>query len=734
MFQSLKSFLKSIITGKPVPAEYLEEFLFEMQSKNMQRLFALTAVGIPLSIVLIYLDKNRIMTGGCKNSMHYCSVLLQVHYVILIYSVIASAGYLTVFKRITNYYIKEFYQLVSLVSSGLLFVLVCYAGFQNHTNPTPYIIGILLLGAVFYLQPVKSVPVFVFLHTVFIYMSQTQFDDQSVLWTMHINTSVTLVFSAALSVSSFRIQKNDFLQRKLIQSQSGLIQEREEENANIFESSPYPKVVTLIPDGTILRVNKAARKYFGIQKMKPDRLVSADYYADIRDRQRLLDELQKKGRLEGFTLKVITAGRKERWVQVAAEKTRIRGRSVLISGFMDITERIDRNEKLLQATRRAERLAESKSEFLANMSHEIRTPMNAILGMSELLEDTSQNEDQKNLIRVIRNAGNNLIHIINDILDVSKLQAGQVRLEKIQFNIKDLINRLEETFRFRHSGKDLSLVFETDEDCPQGLYGDPHRLTQILSNLISNALKFTEKGTVKVTTKCENKDNTTAVLWFEVSDTGIGISEEGKKRLFQRFAQAEDSTTRRYGGTGLGLTITHDLVKLMDGTIDVESETGKGTVFKISIPFQTGDGRLHSGQINILSETVERVLTGKRILVAEDNEDNRLLIKRFLESIDLRLDFAFNGEEAVKLYKQNRYDMVLMDIQMPVMNGYDAAGAIRRYESESAKEPVIMTALTAYAMQADVKKALEYGFQYHLAKPFTRKSLLKIMTQALAGS
>ena len=395
---------------------------------------------------------------------------------------------------------------------------------------------------------------------------------------------------------------------------------------------------------------------------------------------------------------------------------------------------------------RAKALAESanlaKSEFLTTMSHEMRTPMNAILGMADMLSESPLRAEQRDYVRVFQKAGANLLDLINDILDLSKVESGHVELEAIVFDLRALLERVIEMMVSRASDQGLRLTLEVRPDVPSHLVGDPNRLRQILVNLIGNALKFTPQGSVTLRVEREPApaDGADALSWlrFNVIDTGIGIADDKIKMIFERFTQADSTTTRKYGGTGLGLAISKGLVELMGGRLGCNSELGKGSTFFLSAPFEarekgTAPAGDDSGSIVKLAAGPAEQHPGYRILIAEDSEYNIVLIRAYLKNSGFDLDVAENGKIAVEKAMATRPDLVLMDLQMPVMDGLEATRAIRHWETTTGARPTPILALTAHAAGEGVDISLEAGCNEHLTKPIKRVTLLEAISRHLHG-
>ncbi|HUQ93752.1 MAG TPA: response regulator [Bryobacteraceae bacterium] len=386
--------------------------------------------------------------------------------------------------------------------------------------------------------------------------------------------------------------------------------------------------------------------------------------------------------------------------------------------------------------RRAKALAESanraKSEFLTTMSHEMRTPMNAILGMADLLSDSPLRDEQRHYVRVFQKAGTNLLALINDILDLSKVESGYFELESIGFDLRALLEKIIEMMIPQAQNRGLELTWEVHRDVPLGLVGDANRVQQILVNLIGNALKFTEQGSVRVRVERE-QGGAADSLRFEVADTGIGICPEKTAMIFDRFTQADSSTTRNYGGTGLGLAISKGLVELMGGRIGCVSEPGKGSTFYFTAPFEARK-EIEMAEVvepAAIAAPVTKDQQASRILIVEDSEFNLALIKAYLKDSGFELDFAENGKVAVEKVMSGGVHLVLMDLQMPVMGGLEATRLIRRWEAHSGRHPVPILALTAQAAGEGVGRSLDAGCNEHLTKPIKKSTLLEAMSRHL---
>lgn len=445
-------------------------------------------------------------------------------------------------------------------------------------------------------------------------------------------------------------------------------------------------------------------------------LMPPETVADVRKK---FNQACRKARAGSIEFEFLTKSGERRFFEFNAINLKHReGVEGLVLDCRDITERKHMAEELIEAQK-------TKDLFLANVSHEIRTPINGIVGMTTLLSQDTSPAEQHAYLTAIRAAAENLKVIINDILDLASIESGKIQYERIDFDLRHLLQTLVDTFQVQATEKGITLQLDLAPEVDKHFVGDPVRVNQILTNLVSNAIKFTHEGFIAVRCKQEKKSGQMHHLRFEVEDSGIGIPAEKLSDIFESFTQADASITRKYGGTGLGLTIARQLVALQHGKISVRSESGKGSLFTVVLPFPLARSSRQSKPASRPETRLGDILTFEplNVLLVEDNEINQLYAASLLKKWNCKVTLAANGKEAVDKVARESFDLVLMDVQMPVMDGYEATKTIRSGSSPGNRVPIL--ALTANASVKDVDKCLETGMNDCISKPFTPEQLFR---------
>ncbi|QJX46252.1 PAS domain S-box protein [Hymenobacter taeanensis] len=503
------------------------------------------------------------------------------------------------------------------------------------------------------------------------------------------------------------------------------LRRREEKYRGIIEKM-HLGLIEMDFDNRVLFTNQTFQDTTGFsdQELAEEHIMAQLLSAEELTKMNERNSLRLQGISETYELPITTKTGQAKWLLVSAAPLYNDHRQVYgsIGIFLDITHQKQLESRLRKAKEQAEESARAKELFLANMSHEIRTPMNAILGMGQLLAKTPLNDDQHTYLRAIATSGENLLVILNDILDLSKIGASQLLIENIGFSITGLLHQIEQSLHFKAEEKGLSFHTQADERIPTVLLGDPYRITQVLLNLAGNSVKFTEKGSVTVSCTLEQATETYVDLRFLVADTGIGIDAEYLEDIFNEFSQEDSSVTRKFGGTGLGLSISRQLVHLMGGEISIDSQKHEGTHSNFTLRLSIGAPE-DLPQKTLVTASIREQLRNQRILLVEDNNFNRQIAKGFLRNAGLEVVEAENGAIAVELVQQQPFAAVLMDVQMPIMNGLEATAYLR--QELNFTTPII--ALTANAIKGEREKCLEAGMNDYLPKPFQEDDLLKML-------
>jgi PAS domain S-box-containing protein len=545
--------------------------------------------------------------------------------------------------------------------------------------------------------------------------------------------SVTALRDAQDIIIGYLLIGTDNTARKLVEAEQRKLDQRLRDQQfytrSLIESN-IDALMTTDPAGIITDVNKQMEALTGCTR---DELIGApfkSYFTDPERAEAAIKRVLSEKRVTDYELTACARDGKQTVVSYNAATIYDRSRTLqgVFAAARDVTERKRVEAELQQAKAMAETASQTKSDFLASMSHEIRTPMNAIIGIADLLAKTSMSPEQNGYVQIFRRAGDNLLNLVNDILDLSKVEASQLELERTGFSLHDLLEKVKEMVAVRAHEKGLALVCEIAPDAPSDLVGDPTRLRQVLLNLVGNAIKFTESGEVALRVAPDAGATAPAALRFTISDTGIGIPGEKLGAVFERFTQADSSTTRRYGGTGLGLTISKRLVELMGGCIRVESGVGKGSIFSFTVPLEIWAGPTRRASAPV-GAGPELPLPALNILLVEDSPDNRTITVAYLQDTPYRVEIAENGAVAYAKFIAGHYDLVLMDRQMPIMDGMTATRAIREWEKANQRTPTPIIALTASALKGDLEKFMAAGCSAYLTKPLKQEVLLRAIRE-----
>jgi PAS domain S-box-containing protein len=541
--------------------------------------------------------------------------------------------------------------------------------------------------------------------------------------------SVTALRDAQDAIIGYLLIGTDNTARKLVEAEQKKLDQRLRDQQfytrSLIESN-IDALMTTDPSGIITDVNKQMEALTGCTR---DELIGAPfkkYFTDPERADAAIKLVLSQKKVTDYELTACARDGKQTVVSYNATTFYDRDRTLqgVLAVSRDVTERKLVEAELQQAKAAAESASRTKSDFLASMSHEIRTPMNAIVGIADLLAKTPLNPEQDKYVQIFRRAGDNLLNLINDILDLSKVEASQLELERTGFSVKDHLEKVTEMVAGRAREKGLALVCEIAPNVPADLVGDPTRLRQVLINLLGNAIKFTESGEVALRVAPDADSSVPTALRFTVSDTGIGIPSEKLGQVFEPFTQADSSTTRRFGGSGLGLTISKRLVELMGGRIWAESTVGKGSVFAFAVPFESW-AAADRPTAAPAGTRFNAPLPALRILLAEDSPDNCTITMAYLEDTPYRVEIAENGAIAFERFVAGHYDLVLMDRQMPIMDGLTATRTIRAWEQANDRLPTPIIALTASALKRDREMCLAAGCTAFLTKPIKQEVLLQ---------
>ena len=479
------------------------------------------------------------------------------------------------------------------------------------------------------------------------------------------------------------------------------------------------------PNGTIIRANEAFCEMSGFSSEELQGKDGGELLLDDIERERM--KVRNASRIEGeedvYELRIFNKQRETRYWLVSAAP--LLGDDGNVHGSIgihwDITHLKEMEFELKEAKRKAEESSKAKAMFLANMSHEIRTPLNGIVGMAEQLAQSRLDADQRYFIDIMRSASSTLLSIINDVLDISKIESGKFSIETISFNLNETIRRTLSIFEEKARVAGISLDVDLMDDRGISHLGDPHRLSQVLFNIVGNAIKFTNSGYVRITSQLARGENDVCWVSFSVEDTGVGMDMTYLAKVFEAFSQEDASITRKFGGSGLGLSIARSIIQIMGGTIQIESEKGKGTRVFIRIPMRLSNDKTKQEIVEMTD--LQKSLKGLRVLAVEDNELNRMVLQVILKKCDVVMSIAHNGQEAINLIQEKEFDIVLMDVQMPIVDGLEATKYIR----EELKFTTPIIGLSANAMREEVEICKQAGMNDYLVKPYSERALVEVM-------
>ncbi len=496
----------------------------------------------------------------------------------------------------------------------------------------------------------------------------------------------------------------------------------------LYENAPCG-YLSFVGDGTVVKINKTLLSWLNYEKEEVLFVKKIQSILSIGGRIFFETHFFPLIRMQGFVKEInFDLVRKDKSpLPVLLNVNEVAGpegnQKVYRATIFDITDRKKYEKELMAARKKAEGAASAKAEFLATISHEIRTPLNAVIGIANLIQKTPLNDQQKEYARILKLSSDGLLGLVNDILDFSKIEKGKIKLEEKSFVLKDVVHMVVSTLAVKAGEKNIDLQLDMDSNLPATLLGDPLKLNQILTNLIGNAIKFTREGFVKLVISLLEKEGSKALLQFRVIDTGIGIPEDKLEAIFEEFSQASYEINLGYGGTGLGLTISQKLLQLHGSHMEVASESGKGSEFSFSISYKIS-GEKPKAEVEENPAIYRRKLESAKVLVVDDTPVNITIILEYLKEWNVACKSAGNGVEALELVSGNEFDLILMDLQMPEMNGYEATEAIRRLDLT--KQPAII-ALSASA-RGDISEKLRIsGFNDYVPKPFDPADLYKVL-------
>lgn len=506
----------------------------------------------------------------------------------------------------------------------------------------------------------------------------------------------------------------------------------EERFSKAFNTKAVMMAIVTFNEGYFIDVNEAFLHGTGLKQNEVigKTITDVDIFVYSNIKQNVLKQIFTSGRFSEQEIQIKNVKCEILTCLFSTEEIIIQGDKCLLIVMSDITQRKQVEKELIQAKTLAEEASKAKEQFLSTMSHEIRTPMNAVIGMTNLLLQEHPKPDQIDNLSALKFSAESLLALLNDILDFSKIEAGKIELAKEVFNLRLIVEGIKNTYDLMAKNKGITLLSAFDEQIPKSLIGDPIRINQVLTNLVGNALKFTDTGSIGLACKLESGDDDSATILFSIVDTGIGIEKDKQSIIFKEFTQANANTTRKYGGTGLGLAISQRIVKVLGGNIQVESEPNKGSKFYFSLNLPKVV--MHGLDLPIKPKVESNIDFSRayKVLIVEDNEINKIIAEKFLIKWGMVVEHAENGQVALEKHLNNDFDLILMDLEMPIMSGYEATVAIRKMKDPK-KNSIPIIALTASAMLDIQNKIYSIGMNDFILKPFVPNDLRKKLANQL---
>ncbi|HYG40526.1 MAG TPA: ATP-binding protein [Cytophagales bacterium] len=719
-----------------VPDEYRQEFDRRITLLNIQRIriFAIILLLYYLFLGLVP-DLYFYLNGLWEYKAGY-----QYWAIIHVLAVVFMAGIIFVITKKwpkNQEDINDFHrntQIAFLAASLFICTSVTIVDQFMTGSISTYILGFTWVSAGLFFYNRTILPLYLITHTLFIFSLSYFQIDPLIRYTHHINGFALVLMMWLVSRFLFSMHLKNYLNIKTIEKQAT---DLEQVNQKLTESEMLLSSINknvlqglfrVTEDYTIMYANSYFAKLFDYNT--PEEVINNKENPFLKINEEKRNELMKHLKVNKFYKdEEVLFTRKdgtEFWGLMSCNSVIDEHNRILFydGSVLDITQRKEAEQELKIAKEQAEQSMSMKEQFVSTMSHEIRTPLNAVIGMTNLLVAEEPKKEQLEYLNILKISSDNLLNIVNHILDFSKIDSGKITFEEIPFNVETLIKNLKKIYSYKANKKQLSLNVDVELDSDATVLGDPTTLNQIMVNLLDNAIKFTEEGGVNISVKNKGETDTTVTLYFEVSDTGIGIPLEKQHFIFESFTQASSETTRKYGGTGLGLAITKKLIELQGGKLEIDSSFEKGARFFFSLKLkkpEKGTQELKPAP----SETIES-LDGVKILLVEDNMMNQKVVFHICQRFKVDLEMSDNGFDAIEKVKHKEYDVILMDIEMPEIDGYQTTRRIKAEDNLNSKTPII--ALTASSTANVKEKALKSGMVDMISKPFNPVDFYKIIS------